>query len=268
MESQGWKENSVDDLVMLLSTDWFDSLWPTLGIQVHETKKLEVRNHCRNLVKKFAVVSGDFYDYFQCDLSNARQVITRNQFIKCLDSSLLNHYAIASVLQGLERKSYTSERLKLVEDLTALLAEDYFDDSDLRLENVLKWKLLSYWNIRKDLYDEWGNLDVDFTYCNLSSDSSWDQFVRSLTPKIPTALSDILSNSRIIVPEIEYVWCAAAEQLCEKELSTLLDWYRKCISKLSNQRLKLKTFSLSNNMNSIQNFQLDFAPKSEDSNLD
>jgi hypothetical protein len=127
--------------------------------------------------------------------------------------------------------------LQLLEDITELAVSGRLSELESQLDESIK-----------DSLTEAARLpapgDVDFTTLDLGSGSDWDKFIRSLSPDIPTFLSDLISVNHRTVSRLDYLWCRVSEDLTEERQERLLEWYRKAFFALSGRRLDLKSLRL------------------------
>lgn len=77
-------DKTIDDLVFLLSTDWFLVSWDASGLNSEEGAQKKFQGECRKLVKDLLNGADDYWDV---ELSEERFERTRGQFLAVLASS-------------------------------------------------------------------------------------------------------------------------------------------------------------------------------------
>lgn len=156
-----------------------------------------------------------------------------------------------AIFLALEKKRYSNDslyRLRVLEDITALVVEDRLNDTERHLAEPIKQVLSRAWHYKLVDHSEAvlvGDIaNFDFEFANLNSPSDWDRFIRSLTPDQPSMLSDLVSVDDKIVCNLEFVWCLAAELLSDTARKELADWYRAIFLELTGEVLPMKCLSL------------------------
>jgi hypothetical protein len=185
------------------------------------------------------------------DFSGDRLTGTRKLFLELVSQTGLDECTQEAIFSALERKRYSSNalyRMRVLEDITALVVEDRLNDTEARLAEPIKQVLSSAW--RYKLVDHSESVLVsdianfDFEFANLNSPSDWDRFIRSLTPDQPSLLSDLISVDDQKVSNLEFVWCLAAELLSDAARKELSDWYRATFWELTGEVLLMPCLSL------------------------
>ena len=170
----------VDQVVMLLSTDWFLPYWFVVGIDASE-EKVCVQKGCRQIVHE---VMNGATNYYQINFSDERLQATR-QSIRDLarkcglgESSEMN-------LEDLVDSRPERDQFYKGAWLFRALANNLADDDQLDAPTKL---VLERTRRQHSVMD-----DLDFQQLCSRSNSAWDNYTRSLTPELPTSLADFLS---------------------------------------------------------------------------
>jgi hypothetical protein len=85
--------------------------------------------------------------------------------------------------------------------------------------------------IKEKVVQAWTNLEVgleqiDFRFLAATSDSTWDTYLRSLTPDLPTYICDYLMVDVIGESKFEIVWQVIHHGLNPMQRNELLNWYQ------------------------------------------
>jgi len=172
----------VDEVVMLLSTDWFTPYWHVLGISAPEKQRKCFQSGCREIVKR--MVDGAS-DYYHINFSEKRIERTRNDARK-LATNCIVHQASSFNLEELIGSNPCREEFNRTAWLFQSLIDTLVGDAklDAEIRRILE-------NSRHELTQvDSGELA---SACS-RADSVWDKFVRGLTPELPTSLSDFVST--------------------------------------------------------------------------
>lgn len=240
-----------DKIIMLLSTDWFFDHWAAIGIGLETSKKCMLQSGSRNIVKQFPQnFDEELVAYYHLQ-SMEESTLTKSLFLDLMDFCKITELSKRIILDSLTRKIYTGAKyflLQVLEDLTQLLVENYFDDSEYSLSPHIKSSLSSLW-VRTERFST-GRVSlkdprqINFESLSEESSSLWDQTVRQLVPDNPTFLVDDLTSNRPIISLLEYVWCLTCESLTEEQQSELTHWYCSTIEALTGTTIQLPTLSL------------------------
>lgn len=231
---------SVDYLVMLLSSDWFFDYWAAIGIGLPKVTKTRLQKGCRSIVRQLLLVQGkEVREYYHVNFSNERIVATRASFMELLDNCNLVSPESTNILFAINsKKKYESpSTLELLENCTELLVTARWNELGIPLDGSIALVLTEAAKRKSPA-------ETDFCELDLDSSTTWDLFVRSLSPDIPTFLSDLISVDQRCVSKLDYTWCLACEQLTSKQQETLLNWYRAVVQKISGETLKLSSLRL------------------------
>jgi hypothetical protein len=173
-------DTMVDKVVMLLSTDWFLPFWSVVGIEASQ-QKLCVQNGCRQIVHE---VMNGATNYYHINFSDDRLRATRQSIRDLARKCRLSESSEMSLEDLVDSRPEREQFYKgawLFRTLANNLAND--DRLDASTKIVLERTR------RKHAVMD----DLDFEQLCLRSNSAWDNYTRSLTPKLPTSLANFLS---------------------------------------------------------------------------
>ena len=175
----------VDNIVFLLSTDWFLSYWVDCGLQSELEQRLRLQSECRKLAHD---IVGNAESYWDVEFSDPREDNTKRQFLNLLkivpikdadrnilaahvnaDGDDIKHSTFddaAHLLVGLFLQS-GSEELKGEQDIGI--------DARRRLENLY---IQCFQQHEQELHDV------------APPSSAWDLWIQSLTPDLPQMMLD------------------------------------------------------------------------------
>ena len=205
----------IDDLVLLLSTDWFLPYWPEIEIHTNEDKKLNIQLGCQEIVSQ---ILGDANDYFHCDLSPERKQETYSRFKTLLRtaetendfSRICQEWAILSHRELTASFSLWLATLDIVHGLNP--------EKSASLDSTIVAVVHETWT------DPEPNAHLFLDLC-WKSMTSWDANIRNILGS-PTALSSTLKSifryKRCIAFFAQLRLCLTHMQ--RKQLS---DWYRE-----------------------------------------
>lgn len=206
--------NFLDQLIMLLSTDWFKPYWPILGLCLDDSEKELIQKGCREIVSQ---IIGGAKEYWLAIFSTGRREETRSLF-----DSLIGDSRAASVLvnAAAEWTDISDEDMKaswLFDSLTDELVSGETNES-LELHFDIRSVVLEK---RPDRT----SLEVDFRELCEKSGSKWDRYTRQLTPTLPTYLADSLF-SFLTAQRFKSLWLSLSGSLTPEQRDELISWYR------------------------------------------
>ena len=223
----------VDQLVMLLSTDWFVPYWSLVGLEVDSRRAATFQLGCRDIVKD--LVSGA-REYWHVSFSNERLRKTKAAFLALAERSQLENTAIdnaqllddeaprgRSTKQNSGRVYFALTQRLLTSD--SAMGGSYLDPST---RDVVRATLAKY--------------DVDnigFAEVCLASKSQWDCYVRELTPTQPTYLADYLVGEVLAVKAFDLFWLNVKKQLRPEQLDNLIKRYGATAKTIMGQDIDL-----------------------------
>lgn len=223
----------LDDLIMLLSTDWFSPYWLMLGIQMEGETRLCFREGCREIVKQILSGAREYYDrsYSEERLAHTRSML---EFLlqKCqADPATIDK--ISALARDEENRITDQPTAWLALVITQQLLQNSMGESP-SLDSDLKQAVSTTWEtLNRSEFPE-----PDFEQVCLGSKSEWDVFTRSRTPDEPAMLSDFMS-SLASEEKFEQFWTAVRAKLSLGERRELLNWYRKVGESMTGEPLRL-----------------------------
>ena len=215
-------ETRIDQIVMLLSTDWFFDYWGTIGLAISHQERRTIQEGCRNIVKQ---IMGSAKDYYLTVFSNTRLNQTRSMFNALLGNVRLGEGAInrINLLTSAEADPRLDDGLRwLLTHITDLLLDESPLIKQHELNPAIKQRL-------QNVCDQSGLFDsdtVDFEELCLDSRSEWDEYVKNLTPELPTTLSDYLEAEILRGDRFEIIWTTIQTEVSPTEQQELMSWYR------------------------------------------
>jgi hypothetical protein len=205
--------NFLDQLIMLLSTDWFKPYWAVLGIDLDKSEKELIQKGCREIV---AQIMGGAKEYWLIVFSASRREETRSMF-----DSLLKGSGSTALLDTAAEWTGMSD-----EDLKAGWFFDTLTDELLSNENSESFELdCAIKSIMVAAQRERMPLEIDFRELCEKSKSKWDRDTRQLTPTLPMYLADSLL-SFITARRFKSLWFSVQDKLTSEQRSALIGWYR------------------------------------------
>jgi hypothetical protein len=202
---------------MLLSTDWFFDHWSVIGLQVAEQRRSCVQQGCRHVVRQMI---SRVDQYWHISFSQSRIAETRSLFFALMAKCHFDRAAIDRIKE-IELDAQSPNIPKKQSWILTALTERLLEDGESRVGTpsaavVAKVKLT---------WEETAAPPVSLKQINLGSASEWDQYIRSLTPDLPTLLSDYASTELIKTDRFVRYWTRARDILTTKERNELLSWY-------------------------------------------
>jgi hypothetical protein len=154
----------IDELVLILSTDWFLPYWQEIGLHLNIETRIAVQQGCREVVSH---ILGDAEDYFHCDHSSERMQETASRFRGLMQDlnverdfqttyaewfalshqELTASFCYSLVTRELVRGSGGNEPLSLDSPAIAAIQESWVDpesNADAYLD--LCWKSMTDWD--------------------------------------------------------------------------------------------------------------------------
>lgn len=203
---------------MLLSSDWFSACWADVSLVVDHDAAVRLKELCRKEVK---LLLGRSRRYENASFEVARVDRTRGQFIQALaliaPTSPFTRACVSILKAGRKYppQPFAAFQISHLNHRLTRLAYDEIGDS---LGPVLKGKLLG-------LLGATLQPQRDYEALAQGSSTSWDRFLRSLTPDQPTLLSDILTAWVIPQLEVDRLRQATPQLFSPAEVETLQQWY-------------------------------------------
>src|SRR5712691_1758585 len=120
-EETRMRENRIDKLVMLLSTDWFSEYWSTIGLFLMAQKKILVQIGCREIVQQ--ILSGA-KEYWSTSFSKERIEKTISMFQSMLEHSDIEKSTrerMNELISGKEESSLDTRTAWLLRSITQMI---------------------------------------------------------------------------------------------------------------------------------------------------
>lgn len=174
------EKNLIDDIILLLSTDWFFDYWPAIGLGIEKHKKPLLQTGCRAIVKQILSTKlGPVENYYLRDFGEDRLTCTRKLFLELVSQHGLDECTLEAIFSALEKKRYSNNslyRIRVLEDITELFVEDRLNDTGANLAEPIKQVLRSAWHYKlmdhseAVLVTDIANFDFEFANLNSPSD--------------------------------------------------------------------------------------------------
>ena len=211
----------TDELIILLSTDWFLPYWTRIGAKVEEAEKECIQQGCRKIVSQMV---GDAHRMYQVDFTEERKLKTDADFAALL-LSCASEEGLAPV-----RKEWGNRTDK---DNTATWNWYYLNEIICSPSVEERFPVLPA-DVRSCISDVWRLYDFkesDLRAACSSSPSNWDIQIHSVLGGSDTLhglLNNILRDQKL-----QAFWDRLKERLTTEQVSNLLDWYRESTAALT-----------------------------------
>lgn len=205
----------TDYLIMLLSTDWFLSLWPEIGIVVTDSMENGIQEGCRTIVRSFMDGKEEYYDI---DFSDKRRDETDSMFVELLERTGTKEAVSATLSDWTGRPRDVLSTERMLRMLTRELQLNDSWDSGPHLDT----------SIRSEVVKARVNNLLDpgcFEKMSLESPSAWDVYIRRIFGDQPTSLSDNLAPF-IRERRLRALWHRLSERLSLEQMQLLIAWSR------------------------------------------
>jgi len=229
-------EQNVDRFAMLLSTDWFLEFWPRIGIVVSKQEAALLQEGFRDIVRHIVLGAEQ---YWLASFSVERIQETYRMLQKLLKSSGVRK----SVTDRIGRLAAGWPQGLVVDETTAWVLTSItrmLSDNSLTQDSADSAKLDR--SIRSLVITAYANSQpdsIDLEQQNLQSKSRWDEYVRKLTPDLPTYLSDYLSAGLLKQTEFERFWDLVRASLTPEQREEVLNWYRAAAHSIYDEEISL-----------------------------
>lgn len=218
--------NRIDQLSMLLSTDWFSDKWALLGIQSDRLRCQNMQRECRQIV---ADLFGGEQDYWLVSFESDRIKSTCEKFFSAAKESSLEAQDIKRFKCILEDSESQMSETSLLENLTHLLISNPDAETLRGLPLALVEKLIAIW----------AKLEVplDLKSALNASTTEWDIDIQKRTPGLPEYLGDFAVGLCSRLSFIEQFWAQVMKEVLEEEKNELLTWYRQMAQELAGRQI-------------------------------
>jgi hypothetical protein len=204
----------IDELIMLLSTDWFLPFWAEVGIDVGETKRNSIQLGCRGIVSQ---IVGRATLMFQVDFSEERKQETSLRFLSLLKECGAETELSAACREWANRPDQELTAVWNCAHLNRRISKGDIPEGLPHLNADIKMEVENIWS-RYDL--------VPFKFKDIarSSETDWDTYIHSLAGG-----SDLLSTvlQRVLLSyKLKEFWDALRKSLTQQQMQNLVLWYR------------------------------------------
>lgn len=221
----------IDQLAMLLSTDWFTEKWHLFGMRSDLPTRQAMKQKCRTIVSK--LFDGES-DYWLISFDDARIQSTYTDFFSVATDCKL-HAADVEFLRQIADQTPAEikefESTALLNSLTELLVSDSSPDVAMNLSDGVIATVTS-------TYAATSLIDVDFVALSLNSNKDWDIKIRNMTSGLPEYLADFATDICEQRHHFVQFWARLVEKLSEDERKELLQWYEDAALELTKRGLE------------------------------
>lgn len=225
----------IDQLAMLLSTDWFAEKWYLFGMRSDLPAREAMRQKCRAIVSQ--LFDGEI-DYWLISFDDTRIRSTYTSFFAAaIDSGL--HASDVEFLRQIADQTPAevkeSENTALLKSLTDLLVSDSSPDVAKNLTGKVIATVIS-------TYAATSVIDVDFVARCLNSNTDWDIKLRNMTSGLPEYLADFATDICEQRHHFVQFWARLVERISENERKGLLQWYENTALELTKRSLEFPSW--------------------------
>ncbi len=209
--------DDFDQYLFLLSSDWcFSRLCIRLGLTDEQMKSVQLaaREAVKNIMSTCASTQPE---YLHVVMSNSRKEETWSVFVR--------HVGNDKLIQRIElfmnkSPSHTHEE-GVVLNVFLILLEDSIDSARNMLDLTF---LQDKKNVVENIIRSWSNNEIqDSDKIALTSNSTWDRYLLSLFPEVPTALSDFYDVKIANISTFDSLWASLNEALPQEEKKKLIE---------------------------------------------
>jgi hypothetical protein len=203
----------TDELILLLSTDWFLPHWSEIGIDIAEAKKLAIQLGCRKIIDEILEGAESF---FLCDFSEERIQETKGEFLELLRrcDAVVESSAAFDMWANLTHRESTS----------AVMVSSLNREVDSTEESGRGPQLPSH--IRTEVKNTWDTYALDptiFREVCLNSETVWDVRAQRLLNSPQSLVNQLWSF--LLGRRVRSFWEKLRERLTREELMELVSWY-------------------------------------------
>jgi len=214
--------NRIDQIAMLLSTDWFADKWHLLGIQSDLLRCQKMKQKCRGLVDD---LFGNELDYWLVSFEEVRIESTRKKFFSATVECSLEAQDIDRFNRILEDSEWEMNDASILENLTRLLSANPDDETLEGLPRRLAEKVANIWAKVDAPIDLKAELNASTT--------QWDLDIQKRTPGLPEYLGDFAISVCSKLSFFQQFWSHAMQNISKDERDKLLSWYRRMAQELA-----------------------------------
>jgi hypothetical protein len=205
----------IDRLVMLLSCDWFLPYWSEIGVQLDESRSASIQLGTRTIIPQ---ILGAADEYYHIDFSAERQQETRLLLDSLIGNCEAGNALTPAVLEWSELSDEDEKAAWICSSLTDDLVDGEAHERDPwlnpEIHAVLRMSVQPYTR------DAW-----EFSEICEASKTTWDKYLKRLTPEQPSALADALGGF-LTARRYRIFWESICPKLTQMQRHELFVWYR------------------------------------------
>ena len=222
----------IDQLIMLLSSDWFLPKWHLLGLEAPPKAKAALQQHCRAMTME--LLDGEV-NYWMISFDAERIERTQADFFSGALKSKLPKFDI-EILGRIADRTKDEENgqhnASLLISLTLLLTTCPTEAADLPLAP----SIISTVRSTSHIFE----LDIKSMATESScSTSEWDKRLRETTPDLPEYIADFAQDIVTNGNKFFLFWKAVLGNLDTDQKLSLIAWYKTAALKLVGHRIEL-----------------------------
>jgi hypothetical protein len=186
---------------------------------------------CRDIVRK--ILLGE-EQYWFAEFSEERFRDTASTLHKLIGTCLMGKDAVEEIQAlVLEKSAPFDENTRwLIMHLIAELVQNRLASEVPELNTCIQSVLMKAWSET--------NLDpLHLKQHNLNSVSEWDRYIRSLTPDLPTFLSDFVAVELLGTRRFQVFWQSVCTNLESEQQKQLFGWYETAALVLDGIEIRL-----------------------------
>lgn len=200
-----FEDDNFDASLLLLSSDWFLPYWQLASLEIPPGRRLDIQALARREVRALLGTSESFWN---ANFDPQRFELAR--------TALAGAIANGARVDAGESFQHDGQLLALIGAvLEASVSEE-------ELDAELSSEVASVIRQCVHKHSAFSSL-VDFELAAKRSSSDWDGYLRSLTPDLPTYLSDFASE-HVGMEGFGSIWAQLVTQLSPRELGMLASW--------------------------------------------
>jgi hypothetical protein len=224
-----------DQLVMLLSADWFALYWPTFGLVFSASEQEKVREISRRLIKELLKGSDT---YWGANFSDARISATRSFFLADLRREGLAGAVVSQLTDTLNAVGESAQFATTLWFFSAL-CDQVGGSTDapapLGVSGAGFQTVKSLWQLSVMTEPDGEVLENAL----MASDTHWDRFLRNATPDLPTYLPD-WAMTRLHKPKrFRRFWAQLFWSVSQSDRRSLKTWLEEEAMKLADPSFSL-----------------------------
>ncbi len=185
-------DTTPDKTAMLLSTDWFLPFWSLVGIDSERARQC-FQKGCREVVLQFV---GSESNYYLISFSSDRIEQTRQRLMMLARNCKFKNDAL-SALDALLTNVPDRNQLQKTAWLFRYLHKELMTDAEMDPSTK---------TILEDTRKKFSFMDdLELQEACLQSRTSWDRYIRNLTPEISDSLANLVSEDFFSASELKYL---------------------------------------------------------------